>query len=132
MMNQQRWTYRDVSGKNHLIGLAHSSESGHTMIYCDDELLIIDFQILTDKEYSFFVESELLLIQIIKQMGGNFEYRLTVDDKADTEPNRLRKAENQREKNRLLVGLVVLILLTAGLLLLIKFGPSEALPTKSG
>ncbi len=126
-MNQRQWTYRDEQGKNHLLGVAHGADTGHLMIYCDEEIVLIDFNIFGDREYSFLVENELLKIKILSN-NQTFEYQLIEDTTADTPLNRTRRTEERQERQRLVLSAVLVFLLLVGIFLFVKYNGGSSPP----
>ncbi len=89
-MAQARWTYLGNGRKNE-IGIYHGDESGHVLIYCNQNVVAIDFNMKDSKTYSFMVGYRLLELHI-KKTGDQFEYEL--DDK-DTKMPIDEKLETQ-------------------------------------
>lgn len=94
-MNQFTWTYIDNNEERNVIGLAHSPRKGHVVVYCNKRILYVDFKVLDDKQYSFFVADELMVIDIEKQ-GNKFGYSCTINKEADTPLNRARRIRDRR------------------------------------
>ena len=76
-MNRFNWTYVADKGVKHHVGLMHGAESGHLLVYCDAKIILIDFEILEDKKYSFFIDEQLCEISIEK-IKGQFYYSFEV------------------------------------------------------
>jgi hypothetical protein len=72
-MAQTQWTYHGPSGRSYHIGLYHGDESGHVIIYCNNNILTIDFDVREDKSYSFYLERDLCELSL-SQEGEHFEY----------------------------------------------------------
>ena len=108
-MGQQVWTFRDQMGMDHSFGVYHGEESGHVLCYLDNQILIIDFNILQDKEYSFYVQEELLNFRIIKT-NEEFRYDLQVDTESNTPLNLQRKSEQRDNKKMIMIGIVMALL----------------------
>lgn len=116
-MNQFKWTY--VGGdKQHHIGIFHGAKTGHLVIYCNAKIMIIDFNILESKTYSFFIEEELCEISI-ERKDGQFFYGFEINKEADTPRNRLRKKMNKRHMWQALAFFAVLFLFIAGFIAII-------------
>ncbi len=109
-MNRFNWTYIADKGIKHHVGLMHGAESGHLLVYCDAKIILIDFEILEDKTYSFFIDEQLCEISIEK-ISGQFYYSFEINKTADTPRNNLRK---KIERRHLMQGLMLL----GGILLL--------------
>ena len=103
-MNRFNWTYIADKGVKHHVGLMHGAESGHLLVYCDAKIILIDFEILEDKTYSFFIDEQLCEISIEK-INGQFYYSFEINKTADTPRNNLRK---KIERRHLMQGLILL------------------------
>jgi len=90
-VNQRYWNYFDRNGRKNTLGLAHSPSSGHLMVYYNQEILIVDFNILHDKSYSFYVDEEFCHLNI-SISDGKFDYQVDIDHHIDTPKNIARKA----------------------------------------
>lgn len=66
-MPQLWWKYIDTEDTVYEIGLYHGNESGHVVIYCNQQIIKIDFSILYQKNYSFMIGEELLEILLDKE-----------------------------------------------------------------
>ncbi len=91
----------------------HGAQSGHLLVYCNTKIILIDFKVLTDASYSFFIEDELCEISI-ERKENQFYYGFEINKKVDTPLNRMRK---KREKKDLIQSLMLLggiaVLITA-------------------
>ncbi|SRR6056297_478290 len=72
-MAQTNWTYHGASGRTHHIGLYHGDDSGHVIIYCNNNILTIDFDVKEPKSYSFYLEHDLCELSV-SQADDVFEY----------------------------------------------------------
>lgn len=97
-----QWVLSADAGKRHRIGLYHGDESGHLVIYCNGEVVTIDFGVLDDKTYTFFVDDELCRLEVEKGELG-FSYGLKIDEKAPTERNMERRAQDKHEAQQLIL-----------------------------
>ncbi len=117
-MGQFNWTYIDEFNQKHKIGLYHGDSTGHVMLYCGSKIVAIDFEVLEDKKYSFFVNDELCHVSIEKK-DNSFAYDLKIDKEADTKKNQARKKMQKRHFWKgLSIFLFVVILVVIALLLL--------------
>ncbi len=96
-MAQHNWAYTGGSGKQYLVGLYHGKESGHLVVYCDLRVIFIDFSVLQNWTYSFFIEDDLLELKI-ERRGEHFHYNFDVNRQIDTPKNRERKAQEKHER----------------------------------
>lgn len=106
-MAQYNWAYTGGSGKQYVVGLYHGTESGHLMVYCDLRVILIEFSILQDYTYSFFIEDDMLDLTI-KRSKDQFQYGFQVNKEVDTPKNQVRKVQEKQERRWISVSLVVL------------------------
>lgn len=109
-MNRFNWTYLADFGKKHHVGLMHGAESGHLLIYCDAKIILIDFKVLDDKTYTFFIDDQLCEIAI-ERINGQFYYGFEINKKADTPRNRMRRKIEKRHLRQSLLFLAGAILI---------------------
>jgi len=118
-LNRFNWTYVDINGAAHNVGVMHGPESGNLLIYCDSNIIHIRFKIFDTTSLSFFIEEELCVLSIEKQ-EDNFLYGFTIDRKADTPLNRRRKLIDKKHlKQTMMVASVFvafMVSFVAGLL----------------
>jgi len=110
-MSQLTWTVLDdVGGKFH-VGIYHGEFSGHLMVYCDWKIIIVDFNVLETKSYSFYLGQEFCHLDVLKTEKG-FKYALQKDNKAKTPLNIARKQADRRDsiKSILVIGCIFLVL----------------------
>ncbi len=112
-MNKFNWTYLDDTGKRHYIGLMHGAQSGNLLVYCNTNIVLIDFHVFDTANYTFFIDEELCEVAI-ERKGNQFYYGFKTDKEVDTPLNRARK---KIEKKHLLQSLAFLgsILVMVGL-----------------
>jgi hypothetical protein len=92
---QLNWTFVSDSGQRHIVGLFHGERTGHLLVHCNSRVVLIDFHVLRSKNYSFFIEDELLEIKLEKK-DDRFSYNFDINKLADTPKNRLRWAEEKK------------------------------------
>lgn len=98
---QQSWTLNTGNGRQHLIGLYHGEESGHLAVYCNNQVILVDFHVKEEKRFSFFLDEELCELTITPDAQQRFQYRLVLNEQADTPSNQRRKAlAAAQEKDR--------------------------------
>lgn len=112
-MAQVGWVYLDDFGGRHRIGLYHGDRTGHLLIHCDARIVQVDFSVKESQTYSFFVEDELCEVSVVKETGG-FTYDFQVNKKIDTPRNRLRKADERRNRGYMALMVAGLVLVVAG------------------
>ena len=94
-MNQMRWVYIDDAGERHKVGLLHGESTGHMLIHCNSQISLVDFEVLSDKKYSLYINQQLCHIEISK-VDKKFSYGFEIDRDADTALNRRRKAQAKK------------------------------------
>lgn len=109
-MSQMRWTYVDDFGRRYHVGLFHG-RTGHLLIYCNARILVIDFNVLNSKKYTFFLNHELCDIHVERQ-DNRFAYGFEIDRKTSTPWNERRKAFERTNLYRslLFTGISALII----------------------
>ena len=112
-MSQITWTYVDDDGYRHKVGLFHGDHSGHLLVYCNSRIVVIDFNVLSSKNYSFFIDEELCDVAI-EEKEGKFSYGFTIDQITDTPRNRGRRKMNRQQiRQTLFMALIFVIAITA-------------------
>ena len=82
-------------------------------MYCNTRIVVIDFNVLTSKKYSFFIDEELCDIDV-EEKEGKFSYGFTIDQITDTPRNRGRRKMNRiQTRQTLMMALVFVIMITA-------------------
>ena len=85
-MAQAGWTYTDLFGRKFYIGLYHGDESGHVVLYVNNKISIIDFNINDSKNYAIYIGRDLLKIEL-DNSSGDFTYRLSMDESIKAKPD---------------------------------------------
>lgn len=108
-MSQMTWTYIADDGSRHKVGLFHGDNTGHLMIYCNANIMVIDFSVLSSRNYSFFINDELCDIAV-EENEGKFSYGFKVDQITDTPRNRVRRKRIRGEvQQSLIIGAVFIL-----------------------
>lgn len=109
-MSQYNWILLDDFGNRYKVGIYHGEHSGHVLIHCNKKVLIIDFNVLGNKTYSFFLGYEFCELKVIKG-GGSYHYDLSINEKVDTVLNKKRRKIRRKDniKSFLLAVLFFLI-----------------------
>lgn len=81
IMAQSNWTYHGASGRSYHVGLYHGDDSGHVIIYCNNNILTIDFEVNEDKSYSFYLEHDLCELSLTETDNG-YEYDFNIAEAA--------------------------------------------------
>ncbi len=118
-MNHYTWTYLGDNGKNYRVGLLHSAKNGHLVIYIGSKIVQIDFKVFESKVYSFFIEEELVHINL-ERRGNEMYFTFNIDKEVDTPRNRFRHKLERKHFYHLLIFLGVLALLVTGVVILGK------------
>lgn len=112
-MNQFSWNHIDQTGKLHKVGLLHGSRTGHVLIHVNGKISSIDFKVMDTKQYSFFINEELIELNIIRH-NDHFEYTMEINEEVKTPLN------ERRNKERTKMGFQTFAFF--GVLMLIVFG----------
>ncbi len=94
-MNQFHWTYWDHFGRQHIVGILHGIKSGHLVIHLNSRILIIDFNVLNAKKYSFLINEEICELQI-KEEDSGFKYNLGVNEEQAAKRKAIEKQANRK------------------------------------
>ena len=106
-MKQFHWNHIGQNGKIHKIGLLHGARTGHVLIHINGRISSIDFKVLESKQYSLFLNEELIELNIIRH-DDHFEYTMEINEEVKTPLNKKRKKEKRKVGIQTLVfGLVV-------------------------
>ncbi len=108
-MNQFQWTFLDNKQQRHTLGIAHSAKSGHLVVHCDHRVVLIDFGVLEERTFSFFVEEELCKLKVKGSKEDGFTYDFNIDTEIDTETNRVRNKKKRSERFKSGTRLAVLL-----------------------
>jgi tRNA A-37 threonylcarbamoyl transferase component Bud32 len=82
-MAQSNWTYHGASGRSYQVGLYHGDDSGHVIIYCNNNILTIDFGVNEEKSYSFYLEQDLCELSLNETDEG-YAYDFSIAEAAPT------------------------------------------------
>ena len=97
-MAQQVWNFKDQFGVDHSFGIYHGEESGHFISYLE-------------KQYSFYINHELMRFSIQKIGEHQFKYDFTSDTESSTPFNEyLSKSKNESTKH-IWWGIIALLLI---------------------
>ena len=117
-MSQFSWTLLDDAGGRFDIGLFHGNRTGHLIVMCNKKIVVVDFNVLKTKTYTFFIEDELCNLEV-ELKDNRWYYGLKIDEKTSTPRNILRKKERKKNliTSLILMSFVILIISTISLLL---------------
>lgn len=110
-MAQQTWDFKDQFGIDHQFGIYHGEDSGHFVGYLDQNIMFIDFKIIEDKEFNFYVNHELMKFKISKDPSGDFTYSLAADTESNTPYNNYIKKNENEYKKHIWWGIIALLLI---------------------
>ncbi len=108
-VNQYQWTFLDNAARRHTLGIAHSANSGHLVVHCNQQIVKIDFSVLEPKVFSFFVEEELCHLAIEGDKQTGFTYKFHIDTEVDTPVNRDRKIKRITSARRNALTLTAMV-----------------------
>ena len=110
-MSQMTWTHIADDGSLHKVGLFHGNNTGHVLVYCNARIVVIDFNVLTSRKYSFFINDQLFDLNI-EEKDGKFSYGFASDQEADTPYNQARRKVERKQLHAVLwLALVFLVLI---------------------
>ncbi len=115
-MNHYTWTYIGDAGRNYRVGLMYGPRSGHLLIYIGSKIVQVDFKVFESKEYTFFIEEELVHINL-ERRGNEMFFHFNIDKKANTPRNRVRHALEHKYAIHMLIAFGVMALLVTGIVL---------------
>jgi hypothetical protein len=120
-VSQMTWTYLGDNGARHNIGLFHGDSTGHLLVYCNARIVVIDFSVLSSRNYSFYINEELCDLSI-EEKEGKFSYGFKVDQVTDTLRNRGRRKLIRSElRQTLLLGLIFILFIVLVVFLIFRF-----------
>lgn len=67
------------------------------MVHCNGQVILIDFNVMAPRSYTFFIEDELCEIKL-DEKAGKPTYDFEINPEADTRPNRIRNARRSNER----------------------------------
>jgi uncharacterized protein YpmB len=113
-LNHYTWTYVGDNGYSAIVGLYHSSKSGHVMIYVDKKIVVVDFSIRDSKTYTFFINDELCEVKL-ERKDLKMVYTFEINQDANTPRNQQRKKEEKKhlKQSFAFFGLVLLGIILA-------------------
>lgn len=119
-MPQYAWTVHGNRGNNYRIGLFHGDQDQHVVIYCNDRVISIDFEVREEKIYSLFVDDLLCEITIEPEADGTYKYDCRINDEAPTPLNELKRrqaSEKEDDAKWRMAFAIGFIIIMAGLLI---------------
>lgn len=113
-MSQANWLYKDETGKVHDINIYHGDESGHLLIYVNDEIMRIAFNVSEAIQYSFYIENVFFEMAVVTTEEG-FSYQLHKDGiifEQNIKPEPIiRNADYHNIKMLLIIAIFILFML---------------------
>ena len=119
-MNQFHWTYWDHFGGQHVVGILHGIKTGHLVIHLNSKVLIIDFNVLKSKKYSFLINEEICELQIKEEENG-FKYDLGVNEEQAAKRRALEKQANRKFLYQQIGAIALTTLLIFGIALFVYY-----------
>lgn len=102
---------------NSLVEIKHFLESGNLAIFCNQQIIITDFEVFGDAEYAFFIGEEFCRILIKKHEDGQLGYNFEIVADIDTPLNRFRKKSSRKHLIQSILAISGVVLLMAGLII---------------
>jgi hypothetical protein len=87
---ERNWRFTNDLGRAYLIGLFHGDSTGHVVVHCNNQVMLVDFNVFESAHYSFFVDDELCELDI-SRAGQDYYYNCHINHEADTPKNRWRQ-----------------------------------------
>jgi len=109
-MKQFHWNHIDQMGKIHKVGLLHGGRTGHVLIHVNGKISSIDFKVMDTKQYSLFINEELIELNIIRH-NDHFEYTMEINEEVKTPLNERRSKERTKMGYQTLAFFGVLMLI---------------------
>ena len=104
-MAESSWRFSTDTGRQYLVGMFHGDNTGHVVVHCNNQVIIIDFNVNATKEYTFFIEEELCKLYIDKKGEKKYAYDFKIDYEADTPKNLRKKAAEKEDRNVMIAGI---------------------------
>lgn len=108
-MAQKWWSYTSRSGFLYRIGFYHGDETGHFMIYIDENIVTIDFNVTEKKDYHFMVENDMFVLKF-DPYNIDEKYILINESQKNRPVDSVKKNSVSREKVISIVIVVVFLL----------------------
>ncbi|MCC6722916.1 MAG: hypothetical protein IT258_00300 [Saprospiraceae bacterium] len=115
-MNHYTWTYVGDAGRNYRVGLMYGPKTGHLLIYIGSKIVQVDFKVFESKEYTFFIEEELVHINL-ERRGNEMYFTFNIDKEANTPRNQVRHSLERKYFRHMLIFLGVMGVLVAGVVI---------------
>ncbi len=110
-MSQMTWTYIADDGSRYKVGLFHGDNTGHLLVYCNARIVVIDFNVQSSRNYSFFINDELCDLAV-EEKEGKFLYGFKVDQVTNTPRNIIRRKLMRAEvKQSLWIGVIFFLII---------------------
>jgi hypothetical protein len=111
---QLNWTYYSLTGLPYFIEMFHGDKNGHMIVFVNSQIINIDFNQKEGDVYAFFIENQLLKLEI-KRQNGEKEYVLT--------PQPLKTSVENEEKifdEHFWIPLIILIIAVNLIILFVR------------
>jgi hypothetical protein len=112
-MKQFHWNHIDQTGKLHKVGLMHGSRTGHVLIHVNGKISSIDFKVMETKQYSFFINEELIELNIIRH-DDHYEYTMEINEEVKTPLNERRNKARAKMGYQTFAFFGILMLIVLG------------------
>lgn len=103
---QAFWEYTNKHQYTYLVGLYHGDKSNHVIIYCNNSIIKIDFNIMYTISYNFMLDDELFSLKIDIQ-NETPNYVLTHLDHNEIIPQLSQNTKKLNKKDLILITLIV-------------------------
>jgi len=108
------WKYVSSEGKTYYIGLFHSEENGHLLIYCGSNIMHVDFNVLQPSTFSFLIDDDLCEV-VLEPAKTGFSYQFFANREKEAERKDQRKRLDRKHlKQTLFFGVIFVVVIVVG------------------
>lgn len=108
------WKYVSSEGKTYYVGLFHSEENGHLVIYCGANILQVDFNVLQANTYSFLIDDDLCEV-VLEPAKTGFSYQFFANREKEAEKKEQRRQLDRKHlKQTMILGGIFILVIVAG------------------
>ncbi|MFN8338668.1 MAG: hypothetical protein U0T36_06580 [Saprospiraceae bacterium] len=123
-MPQVFWKIDNKSGSDYDLSIYHGDQSGHLLIYSGKEILQIDFEIKSEKLYSFMLGDQLYQLHI-KYRNGKPHYNLSNTSKKEKVTEWSQENFPTKHKIQALLFALVVIIFVVMFIIIFKVGTTK-------
>ncbi len=109
LVSQANWSYCNKRGQLYKVGVYHGDDSGNVLIYCNNQILTIDFEVSHTKSYTFYLDQDVCEVSI-EASGRGYQYDFRVNDEKASDLPHLQNKDQNEQTYLLYVSLAGLLL----------------------